>query len=80
MRGPITMDMKDTQQTSLRLPREDFNLARMVAEAMGISFNELVHNAILEYISAQGRRDLIQKHMQEAAERYRIALDKLADL
>lgn len=74
------MERADVQPYRLRLPREEYEALRAISFATGTSINELIHRAVREYLSDEGRREQVRALMEGAIAQYQVALDKLADL
>ena len=66
-------------QTPLRLPADTYATIRTEAAARGCSINALVNELIEEHLRTN-RAELIALIGQNASERYKAVLDKLADL
>jgi predicted DNA-binding protein len=71
---------EETQQFTIRLPREEYEALKAISVATGTSLNELFHTAIQSYLADGGRREHIAALMTQTIEQYQIALDKLKDM
>lgn len=73
-------EKSDVQAFKLRLPRGEHEALKAIAFATGTSINELIHQAVQEYLAGEGRRIEVRHLMEETMDRYEVALDKLKDL
>lgn len=71
---------KDTQMVTVRMPRDVYEGLRALSFATETSINELVLRGVGNYMSQEGHRELVDAAAARVRERYRVALDKLADL
>ncbi|MCA1840919.1 MAG: hypothetical protein ABR507_07505 [Actinomycetota bacterium] len=69
-----------TQAMTLRIPEDEYNLLKMQAAATDTSINELVLTAVRKLLTDQSRSSEVEKYLEEARTKYRVALDKLADM
>jgi hypothetical protein len=70
----------DVQQLSVRAPRDIHEALRTLSLATGKSINDIVLCSIRDYMGSTGHREAVDGFLEQAQERYRVALDKLADL
>lgn len=68
------------QPLTLRVPREVYEAMRTFAFATGTTINEVGIRAIQDFLASQGDREEVEAYLTRARDRYRVALDKLADL
>lgn len=73
------MPRTDTQAFPLRLAAGEHQALKAYADVTGTSANEVVRRALREFLHGAGRREEVDAHVQNAMERYAVALDKLAD-
>lgn len=71
--------MSDVRTLTVRLPRETYEALRGFAFVMDRSMNEVVGQAVNEYLAGPGRRQQFETLLERAGNDYRAALDKLAD-
>jgi DNA-binding transcriptional MocR family regulator len=76
------MAERDAHTTGLaiRAPKELLEALKVTAFATGRSINEIVIDALLEYLSAHGHRETVDALLERVREHYRSALDDLASL
>ena len=65
---------------ALRLTEEEMTALRTFATVTNTSMNDVIRRAIREFLSGDARREEFQAILQDAQERYSVALEKLADL
>jgi predicted transcriptional regulator len=70
----------DSQMLTVRVPKDIHDALRTLSFATGKSINDIVLKAIGDYLGSQGHRDAVEGFMRRAQDRYRVALDKLADM
>lgn len=71
---------EETQQLTVRVPRDVHEALKVLSMATDRSVNDLVLAAIRDQLSSRAHREAVKGFATKAQERYRIALDKLADL
>jgi predicted transcriptional regulator len=71
---------KEIQALTLRVPREVHEALRTLSFATDTSVNELILRAVRDYLSEEGHRAAVDGFLAQARDRYKVALDKLADL
>lgn len=69
-----------TQAMTLRIPEDEYSLLKMQAAATDTSINELVLTAVRKLLTDQSRAIEVDKYLEEARTKYRVTLDKLADM
>jgi hypothetical protein len=65
---------------SVRMPHEVHEGLRAFSRLCDQSMNDIMVQALREYLVAHGRDAEVDRLMHEAQDRYRVALDKLAGL
>jgi len=65
---------------TVRLPVELADALKNYAFVTGISGNEVVKRALVEYLKIHGREDLMRSAFERVVEQHRIALDKLENM
>lgn len=65
---------------ALRLTEEEMIALRTFATVTNTSMNDVIRRALREFLSGDARREEFQAILQDARERYAVALEKLADL
>lgn len=67
-------------QITVRLQTEEFEALRAFASLTGRSMNDVIREATTEYLAADGRKAEFEQLLDQVRSRYRVALDKLADM
>jgi hypothetical protein len=73
-------DERQVQQLTIRVPREIHEALKTLSFATDRKVNEIVLSAVRDYLAGEGHREAVDAFFEEGRERYRVALDKLADL
>ncbi|MDY6999016.1 MAG: DNA-binding protein [Actinomycetota bacterium] len=69
-----------TTALTLRLPTELAEALKNFAFVTDTSGNEVIKRALIEYLQAHGRPELVRAAFQKVLDQHGIALDKLKDL
>ncbi len=64
---------------TVRMPEDEYETVRGFAFTMNMSMNDVVREALAEYLTSTGRRRQFEMLLEESRDTYRVALDKLAD-
>jgi hypothetical protein len=78
--GVIAMSTAKKEHFALRLTEEEMTALRTFATVTNTSMNDVIRRAIREFLSGDARREEFQAILQDAQDRYSVALEKLADL
>ena len=71
---------RELQQLNVRIPKDVYDALRTYAYATDSSINEAVLRALADFLASQGRQEEVDAFLKGARKKYRVALDKLADL
>ena len=71
---------QNLQQLNVRVPEEVYDALRTYAYATDSTINDAVLRAIVDFLASRGRQEEVDAYLQSARKRYRVALDKLAEL
>jgi hypothetical protein len=72
-----------TQKTigvTVRLPAELADALKNYAFVTDTSGNEVIKRALIDYLQARGRTDMVRDAFEKVLSRHAVAFDKLADL
>lgn len=69
----------DPRVLTVRMPEDEYETVRGFAFTMNMSMNDVVREALAEYLTSTGRRRQFEMLLEESRDTYRVALDKLAD-
>jgi hypothetical protein len=78
--GKASRDAAESQMLTVRVPKDVHDALRTLSFATGMSLNDIVLRSIGDYLGSQGHREAVEGFLRRARERYRVALDKLADM
>ena len=68
------------QQFQLRLSTDEHRALMTFAKVTGTSANDVLRQALRDYLTNTGRRDEFEALLNEARDQYQVALEKLAHL
>lgn len=64
---------------TVRMPHDEYETLRGYAFVTDRSMNDVVRDAVGQYLVGDGRREQFETLLENARSTYRVALDKLAD-
>jgi predicted transcriptional regulator len=71
---------RQTVPITTRLPAELADALRNYAFVTDTSANDVIKRALVEYLKAHGRTEMVRAAFDKALKRHAVAFDKLADL
>lgn len=71
--------MADQRTLTIRMPADEYETLRGYAFVTDRSMNDVVREAIGQFLIGDGRRQQFESLLSDARSTYRAALDKLAD-
>ena len=71
---------QEVEALTLRLPSDMYQAVKAVAFATDRTVTDVIRDSVTSYLSDEGRRQEFQALLDASRSRYRLALDKLADL
>lgn len=71
---------KETTALTVRFPSDELDALRAYAHITEISINEAVIRAVRTFLADAGRQEQFEQLLDQSRSRYRLALDKLADM
>lgn len=71
---------EQTRTLTIRVPEDVHEALRTLAFATNTSINEIAVRALRDHLAHEGHRRAVEAFLAQARRRYRVALDKLADL
>jgi hypothetical protein len=72
---------RELQAFTLRMPADEYEALRTYVFATGAkSINDVIVRAVREYLTGPGRREEVDALFKATQRKFRVALDKLADL
>jgi hypothetical protein len=78
-RKVTTHGAKEVKRFVLRLPEDEHEGLKIMANVTGKSMNDLVVRAVQEFLAGSGRREEFEAILAKVSDRHRLVLDKLAD-
>ncbi len=79
-RRKVSSARQDVQQLNVRVPKDVYDALRTYAYATDSTINDAVLRAVVDFLAARGRQEEVDAFLKGARKKYRVALDKLADL
>ena len=77
---PKKTEAGDTQMLTVRVPKELHEGLRTLAFAHDSTINELVVRAIADFMASKGHDEAVEGFLKRSQVKWRVALDKLADM
>ena len=76
----MTGEESKVRQLPVRLPADQYEALKVYAFFTKTSMNEIVNQAVAEFLAGTGRSEQLDAMLERAQKDYRMALDKLKDL
>jgi uncharacterized protein (DUF1778 family) len=74
------MATEKESRLTVRLSPEEHEAVKAYAFVTDTSINDVLRRSVQEFIADKGRGEQVDSLLEQARNRYRVALDKLADL
>lgn len=78
--NPTTTTTTAKTQLPVRLPTDQYEALKAYAFFTKRSMNEIISQAVQEFLTGSARSGQMKTMLNEAQDRYRVVLDKLKDL
>jgi predicted transcriptional regulator len=71
---------RDVQMLTVRVPKDLHEALRTLAFVQKTTINDIVIRSVADYMGSEGHQKAVEGLLGRAQEKWRVALDKLADM
>lgn len=73
-------DNREVQMLTVRIPKDLHEALRTLAFVRETTINDIVIRSLADYMSSEGHQQAVDAFLERAQAKWRVALDKLADM
>lgn len=73
-------ETQEVQVLTVRVPKDLHEAIRTLAFAQRTTINAVVLRALADYMGSEGHREAVEGYLRRARVKWRVTLDKLADM